>query len=302
LKLLVIGAQGQLAHCLLEASKAEAARVDAVGRPHIDILDPASIDRVIDRHQPNFVINTAAYMKVDNAESEPDQAYAINAVGAGLVAEACSRSNLPLMHISTNYVFDGSNGPYREESRPAPVNAYGASKLEGERRVASACSQHLIVRTAWLYSPFAGHNFINKIMRAASCSELAVVDDQTGNPTYAPYLAAALIAIISRILETPRRSFWGNYHLAGSGEATWYRLAQEAFAQSAALGGPVPHIRPIRTTEYTTTAPRPVDSRLDCSKCIETFGVTLPRWRNGVAACIARLLGKPSGIDAVERC
>src|SRR5262249_49885578 len=122
MKLLVIGAQGQLARCIVEVSKAETARADAVGRPDIDILDPASIDRVIDRHQPNFVINTAAYMKVDKAESEPGQAYAINAVGAGLVAEACSRSNLPLMHISTNYVFDGSNDPYQEESRPPQLN------------------------------------------------------------------------------------------------------------------------------------------------------------------------------------
>jgi len=302
LKVLVIGARGQLARCLLEVKKPEIARVNAVGRVHINILDPRSIDRVIDQHEPNFVVNTAAYMMVDKAESEPDQAYAVNAEGAGLVAEACSRKNLPLIHISTNYVFDGSNGPYREESRPAPLNTYGTSKLEGERRVASACSQHLIVRTAWLYSPFSGHNFINTMLRAASCSEVGVVDDQTGNPTYAPHFSVAIIAIINRILESHDRSrFWGTYHLAGSGEATWYRLAQEAFRQSAAFGGPVAQLRPIETAAYPTIARRPADSRLDCSKCVETFGITLPHWENGVADCVERLLSNRSCVDNCRR-
>jgi dTDP-4-dehydrorhamnose reductase len=296
LQLLVIGAQGQLARSLLEVNKPEGARVDAVGRAHIDILDPSSIDRAIDRHEPNFVVNTAAYTAVDKAETEPRQAYAVNAEGAVLVAEACSRRNVPLIHISTDYVFDGSNGPHREDSRPAPLNTYGASKLEGERRIAAACPQHLIVRTAWLYSPF-GHNFIRTMLRAASRSEVAVVDDQLGNPTYAPHLAAAIVAIINRIIESPSSSrFWGTYHLAGSGEATWYRLAQEVFRQSAALGGPSAHLRPITTAEYPTSARRPVDSRLDCSKCMETFGVTLPNWSKGVAECVARLLGNHSGI------
>jgi dTDP-4-dehydrorhamnose reductase len=300
LKLLVIGARGQLARSLLEVKKPEGARVDTVGRTHINILDPASIDRVIDCREPNFVINTAAYTMVDKAESEPSQAYAINAQGAALVAEACSRRNVPLIHMSTDYVFNGSNGPYREESRPAPLNTYGASKLEGERRVAAACPQHVIVRTAWLYSPF-GHNFIKTMLEAASCSAVDVVDDQTANPTYAPYLAAAIIAILNRILESPLRSrLWGTYHLAGTGETTWYRLAQEVFRQSEALGGPVTHLRPVTTAEYPTAALRPTDSRLDCSKCIETFGVILPRWSDGVGECVARLLGKPSSIDPAE--
>jgi dTDP-4-dehydrorhamnose reductase len=298
LKILVIGAQGQLARSLLEVKKPDGARVDAVGRAHIDILDPASIDRVLDRHEPNFVVNTAAYIHTDKAESEPTQAYAINADGAALVAEACGRRNVPLIHISTDYVFDGSNGPHREESRPGPLNTYGSAKLEGERRVAAACPQHLIVRTAWLYSPF-GHNFIKTMLEAASRSEVAVVDDQIGNPTYAPHLAAAIVAIINRILESPNNSrFWGTYHLAGSGEATRYKLAQEAFRQSAAFGGPVAQLRPITTAEYPTAARRPADSRLDCSKCVETFGVTLPHWSNGVAECVARLLGNHSRIDA----
>jgi dTDP-4-dehydrorhamnose reductase len=290
LKLLVIGAGGQLACSLLQVKKPEGARVDAVGRAHIDILDSASIDRAIERHEPNFVVNTAAYTAVDKAESEPTQAYAINADGAAFVAEACGRRNVPLIHISTDYVFDGSNAPYREDSRTAPVNIYGASKLEGERRVAAACPQHLILRTAWLYSPFFGHNFIKTILRAASRSEVAVVDDQTGNPTYAPYLTAAIIAIIDRILKSPNRSqFWGTYHVAGSGEATWYSLAQEVFRQSAALGGPSVNLRPITTAEYPTPGRRPADTRLDCSKSMETFGVHLPHWSKGVAECVARL-------------
>jgi dTDP-4-dehydrorhamnose reductase len=298
LKLLVIGARGQLARSFLEVKKPDGARVNAVGRPNIDILDRASIDRVIDRHEPNCVINSAAYIDTDKAESEPTQAYAINAEGAAFVAEACERRNVPLIHMSTDYVFDGSNAPYREESHPRPLNTYGFSKLEGERRVAAACRQHLIVRTAWLYSPF-GRNFIKTMLQAASHSEVAVVDDQIGNPTYAPHLAAAIVVIINRILESPSKSrFWGTYHLAGSGEATRYSLAQEAFRRSAAFGGPVTRLRPTTTAEYRTAARRPVDSRLDCSKCVETFGVTLPHWSNGVAECVARLLNNHFPIDA----
>jgi dTDP-4-dehydrorhamnose reductase len=274
--------------------------VDSVGRAHFNISNPASIQQVIDRHKPSFVVNTAAYTAADTAESEPAQAYAINAEGAALIAEACLRRNVPLLHMSTDYVFDGSKGPHNEESRPAPLNTYGASKLEGERRVATACPQHVILRTAWLYSPF-GHNFIKTMLRAASRSEVAVVDDQIGNPTYALHLAAAIIAIISRILESPSRSqFWGTYHLAGSGDATWYRLAQEAFRQSALLGGPVADLRPIKTAQYPAAARRPVDSRRDCSKCMETFGVTLPHWSTGVAECMARLLSRDSACDACE--
>src|SRR5262249_18495005 len=289
LQLLVIGAQGQLARSLIDTKRPRAARVNAVGRANIDILQPASIDQAIDSHAPNFVVNTAAYTAVDRAESEPRQAYAINTEGAALVAEACSRWKVPLIHISTDYVFSGSSGPHREDSRPAPVNTYGASKLEGERRVAATCPQHLILRTAWLYSPF-GHNFVKTMLRVASRPDVAVIDDQMGNPTYAPHLAAAIVAIINRVLESPNRSaLWGTYHLAGSGEATWYRLAQEVFRQSAALGAPTSNVRPITTEEYPTPARRPTDSRLDCSKCMERFGVDLPHWSKGVEECVARL-------------
>jgi dTDP-4-dehydrorhamnose reductase len=301
LRLLVIGAQGQLARSLLEVKKPNGAMVEAAGRAHLDILDRASIDRVIDRHEPNFVVNTAAYTLADKAESEPTQAYAINAEGAARVAEACSRKNLPLIHISTDYVFDGSMGPHREESRPAPLNTYGQSKLDGERRVAAACPRHLIVRTAWLHSPF-GRNFIKTILQqAARGLEIPVVDDQIGNPTYAPHLAAAILVIITRILQRPDESrFWGTYHLAGSGEASRYSLAEEALHQSAAFGSPVAQLRKITTAEYPTAARRPADSRLDCSKCEETFGITLPHWSKGVAECIPRLLANHSDVDTSE--
>jgi dTDP-4-dehydrorhamnose reductase len=289
MKLLVIGAQGQLARSLLEANKTEGVRVDAVGRGDINILDQGSIDRVIDRHEPHFVVNTAAYTATDKAESEPTQAYAINEKGAAFVAEACGRRNVPLIHISTDYVFDGRNAPYREQNRPTPLNTYGFSKLEGERRVAAACPQHLILRTAWLHSPY-GDNFIKAVLRTASRSEVAVVYDQIGSPTYAPHLAEAIIAIIIRILETPSKSrFWGTYHLAGSGEATRYELAQEALCCAESLGGPVAQLRPITTAEYQSSARRPADSRLDCSKCAQTFGVYLPHWAKGVEECVTRI-------------
>jgi dTDP-4-dehydrorhamnose reductase len=296
MKLLVIGAQGQLARSLVEVGTSQDLSVVALGRPEVDLLDSASIIRAIDRVKPHLVVNTAAYTSTDKAESEPELAHAINAEGASNVAEACAGRDTPLIHISTDYVFDGHTlEPYREDSPTAPLNVYGSSKLEGERRVAAACPQHLIVRTARLHSRFA-QNFVKTILRLAeSQSELAVVDSQIGNPTYAPHLAAGIATLASRVVEGTSSSVpWGIYHLAGSGEATWYGLAQEALSRSAALGGPVAEIRPISAADYPSPACRPADSRLDCSKCFDAFGVRLPDWPIGVAECVARLVIMPN--------
>ena len=173
--------------------------VVAVGRPSLDLLERTTVFRAIDESAPDVVINAAAYTAVDKAEAEPALAYAINADGAGHVAEACARRNASLIHISTDYVFGGPTGPYREDDPVAPLSIYGHSKLEGERRVADRCQRHVILRTAWVYSPF-GHNFVKTMLRLAeSRSELGVVDDQIGNPTYAPHLAAGVLAIARQI-------------------------------------------------------------------------------------------------------
>jgi dTDP-4-dehydrorhamnose reductase len=294
MKLLVTGTQGQLARSLLEVAKLPDTSVVALGRPELDLLNPTTIlFRAIDGAAPDVVINAAAYTATDKAEAEPELAYAINAEGAGRVAEVCERRNTPLIHISTDYVFGGGvTGPYREADRAAPLGVYGHSKLEGERRVADRCQRHIILRIAWVHSPF-GDNFVKSMLQIAKGrSEIGVVDDQIGNPTYALHLAAGILAIARQILTSPdKEPPWGIYHAAGSGETTWFRFAQEVFSQSERLRGPMARLRPISTTEYSVAAKRPADSRLDCSKCARVFGVRLPDWTIGVAECVWRLVG-----------
>ena len=291
MKLLVIGTKGQLARSLLELTRPPDLSVITVGRPDIDLLNPPKICRAIRRADCDVVINAAAYTAVDKAESEPKLAYAINADGAASIAEACALTNTPLIHISTDYVFGGvGEGPYRESDEVTPLGAYGRSKLEGERRVADLWDKHIILRTAWIYSPF-GHNFVKTMLSLAeSRPELSVVDDQIGNPTYALHLAAGIIAIAQVQTDLDRDASWGLYHLAGSGETTRFRFALSVFSQSERLGGPTARLRAISTAEHPTPAKRPPDSRLDCSKCERVFGVRLPDWTIGVGECVQRLM------------
>jgi dTDP-4-dehydrorhamnose reductase len=255
LRLLVTGRTGQLAQSLLEAAAQRDLEVAAFGRPDLDLTDATSIAAAIDRTGPSIAVNTAAYTAVDKAESELELANAVNARGAGHMAEACERRGIPLIHISTDYVFDGEKArPYTEDDAPNPMSVYGRSKLEGERRVAAGCSRHIILRTAWVYSPF-GHNFVKTMLRlAASRPEVAVVDDQAGSPTYAPHLADAIVSIAVHALDGSQRGgrLWGTYHAVGQGEATWCAFAREIFHCSAALGGPSANVRPITTPEYPT--------------------------------------------------
>ena len=245
-------------------------------------MERPTVFRAIDESAPDVVINAAAYTAVDKAETEPALAYAINTEGAGHVAEACARRNTSLMHISTDYVFGGSPGPNREDDPAAPLNVYGNSKLEGERRVADRHQRHVILRTSWVYSPF-GHNFVKTMLQLAeSRSELGVVIDQIGNPTYAPHLAAGVLAIARQIASMDKAVAPGIYHLAGCGEATWFRFAQEVFGKSEQLGGPVAHLRPISTAQYPTPAKRPSDysTRLfEMCRRVRRASAGLDHWR-----------------------
>ena len=293
MKVLVIGNHGQLARALVESASSRDTSVVAMGRPKLDLLRPTTIAHAIEEIAPDVVVNTAAYTAVDKAEVEPGIAFATNAEGASFVAEACAQRDTPLIHMSTDYVFNGVlTRPYREDDQPAPLSVYGQSKLEGERHVADVCQRHVILRTAWVYSPF-GNNFLKTMLRLAdNQSEIGVVDDQFGSPTYAPHLAEGILAIATRILSAPGSDHrWGVYHIAGAGEATWCLLAREIFAQSKSLGGPVAQVRPLRTAENPKPARRPANSRFDCLKCATIFGVSLPEWRIGVAECVRRLVG-----------
>ena len=293
--MLVTGANGQLGRSLVEAASGPSAtgiRLVALGREQLDVTRPDTITAALDVHEPGVVVNCAAYTEVDKAESEEQQAFAVNAEGAGALAASCASCDIPLIHVSTDFVFDGEKAePYVEADNTRPASVYGRTKLEGETRIAAACSRHIILRTAWVHSPF-GQNFIATMLRLGRTrAEIPVVDDQLGSPTYAPHLAAAILEIARQILGEPQ---WGVYHIAGTGETSWCGLAREIFAQSEKHGGPIARIRPISTADYPTPARRPANSRLDCTALKTGFGITLPDWREGVEACVARLLATAS--------
>lgn len=293
MRLLIAGWQGQIARALVEqAPGAHDITALAVGRPALDICEPATITRAMTDFRPDVIINTAAYTAVDQAETEPDAAFALNREGARLLALAAAKKGAALIHLSTDYVFDGAKpGPYVEDDVTAPLNVYGRSKLASEEAVRAATPRHIIVRTSWVHSA-ARRNFVRNMLEKARAGEaIRVVDDQVGAPTYAPHLAEALLAIARRAL-AGRNDVWGTYHAAGSGYVSWCGLAREVFRVSATLGGPSASVTAISSADYPTRAARPLNARLDCGK-LATLGTQLPSWQDGVEACVMRLLSDP---------
>jgi len=293
MKLLVAGSRGQVARALAEAAADFDVDLAALGRPALDLTDPDSIEKAIEKAAPDWVINAAAYTAVDQAEEDREAVVAVNHHGAGALAAICGGRNIPLVHLSTDYVFDGSRKtPYTETDAVAPLGVYGRSKRDGEIAVIAGNPRHLILRTAWVYSPF-GQNFVKTMLRLAETrDELNVVDDQRGCPTYAPHIARGILRIIAKLASGKgEKPPWGIYNMAGGGETSWCGFAREIFIQSEKLGGATARVHPITTWEYPTPARRPANSRLDCSKLAQVFGVTLPDWRDGTAACVARLAG-----------
>ncbi len=291
MKLLVIGSSGQVARAL---SADEAQRRDdgveivAVGRPRLDLERPETLEQAIAQTAPDIVANVGAYTAVDTAESEPERARQVNALGPEAVAIVCARRGLPIIHVSTDYVFSGDKtGPYVETDATGPQTAYGRSKLEGERLVAAAAPKHVILRTAWVHS-HEGKNFVRTMLRlAGSRPEVGVVNDQIGCPTYAPDLADAIVAVARRL--HGGQQDWGVFHAAGQGEVTWFDFARAVFEESAARGGPSAKVNPLTTAEYPTPAHRPANSRLDCGKLAGTYGVRLRPWRKALATGMDRI-------------
>ncbi|MER8584835.1 dTDP-4-dehydrorhamnose reductase [Mesorhizobium sp. M1338] len=292
MRLVVTGREGQVAASLLEASQGRAGvEVIAIGRPELDLAKPDTLIEAIAAAKPDIVVSAAAYTAVDQAEDEPDLAFAVNAVGAGKVAEAARRLGVPVIHLSTDYVFDGSkDSAYVETDATAPASVYGASKLAGEQAVALANPSHLILRTAWVYSPF-GKNFVKTMLRlAADRDEIAVVADQWGNPTSALDIADAILHAAAMLHDDKSFGTFGIYHLAGTGEANWSGFARHILDTSRVSGGPWARVRDIATMDYPTKARRPANSRLSSAKFASVFGWNAPDWRQSTEMVVRRLL------------
>lgn len=289
--ILVIGRNGQVGRELCALGGAGDLVVEGLGRDELDITREAEVARAIAARRPGLVVNAAAYTAVDKAEAEPELAFAVNASGAGAVARACSAIGAPLVHISTDYVFDGrKNGPYKEEDPVAPQSVYGRSKAAGEDAVRTGCAEHVILRTAWVFSPH-GTNFVKTMLRLGEeREELRVVDDQRGCPTAARDIAGAIAGISRQILSGARDRPWGTYHYAGGEAVTWFGFAGAIFAERrAATGKAPPRLVPITTADYPTPARRPANSVLDCSKAAATFGIAPSDWRGALRTTVAEL-------------
>ncbi len=291
--ILVIGKNGQVSRALQETLAGAAYRVVTVGRPEVDLCNPRSLTDAILAARPRIVINAAAYTAVDRAEDEPELAYAVNAIGAEAAAKAAADVGAAIIHVSTDYVFDGSKrAPYLETDPVAPLGIYGQSKRNGEERVGAANSKHVILRTAWIFSPF-GNNFVKTMLRLnQEQREIKVVDDQYGNPTFAPDLAELIRKLIPVIgAASPDPNFFGTFHAVNRGDTTWFGFAEATIDGAAERGASHADVRPIGTKDYSTKARRPAYSVLSTDKLRTVYGIELRPWREALSSCLDRLIG-----------
>ena len=292
MRIVVTGREGQVVRSLLERGPVAGHEVIALGRPELDLAgDAAAIVNAVESARVDVIVSAAAYTAVDKAESDSDAAFAVNADGPGAVAKAARKLGVPLIHLSTDYVFDGSkDAPYVEDDMPAPTGVYGASKLAGEEVVLATHANVAILRTAWVYSPF-GANFVKTILRlAGDREEVGVVSDQRGNPTSALDIADGVLAVAANLVANNDRALRGTFHMTATGAASWAEFAEEVFAESAAVGGPTARVRHIGTADYPTPVKRPANSRLDSTKLADIHGVRLPHWRLSTAEVVGRLV------------
>jgi dTDP-4-dehydrorhamnose reductase len=287
--ILVLGGSGQVARNLM--AQGVDLGLAQLGRPQFDFESPERIPGLLAEIAPRMILNAAAYTAVDRAESEPEPADRANHLGPKLLAEYAASAGIPLIHISTDYVFDGTkNAPYVETDPTGPAGVYGASKLAGEQAVLASGARAIVLRTAWVYAA-EGKNFVRTMLALGQkMPKLRVVADQIGNPTSADDLAAAILAIARQIdREGWRAEFSGIFHAAGSGAATWHGFALEIFRLAALHDQPAPEVEAIATADYPTPAKRPANSRLDCSKLEAVFGLRLPEWQRSLASVIDKI-------------
>jgi len=291
MRVLLLGGTGQIGTEIRRIALLQNIRVVAPSRSALKLEDAAAIEQVFTSEPWDVVINAAAYTDVDRAESEERTAFAINATMPSQLANLTKNRAIPLLHISTDYVFDGrKSSPYVEVDEPGPINVYGRSKLAGERAVAASNRRHIIVRTSWVYSSWR-KNFVETVLRlAGERDQLRIVADQRGCPTAACDVAAACLQTAMRCVLDSKRATFGTYHYAGLGEATWCEFARTIVNLAGNRLARSPEIVAIPTTAHPTPAARPLDTRLDCTAIVQAFGVKLHPWRESLANTIDELL------------
>ena len=291
MKILITGSGGQLGRELINQGQLKGFSVQAPSEDDMDITDLEKIDRCMDFHQPEVVINAAAYTQVDKAESEAALAFAVNTTGSANLARMCAKNKTPLVHISTDYVFDGQKGTsYLETDTISPVGVYGRSKAEGEIEIRSHLKEHIILRTSWLYG-IHGHNFAKTILKLATTKpKIRVVADQYGSPTNAADLAQTIL-IISDRMQFNNDVDWGTYHYCGQGVISWYNFAEKIVGLARLYADvKTTRIEPITTADYPTRALRPIYSALDCSRIQKHFGINPKPWQKSLEITIKELL------------
>jgi len=292
MRIVVTGREGQVVRSLADRTTDTDIEIVPLGRPELDLAGASGeIVATITNAKPDMVVSAAAYTQVDRAETDRELAFLINEDGARAVARAARETGAPLIHLSTDYVFDGAKPtPYVEDDPTEPTGVYGASKRAGERAVLAEHGDSVVLRTSWIYSPF-GTNFVKTMLRlAGDRDEIAVVADQRGNPSSALDIAEGIVAIARNLASSSHSEHRGVFHMAGAGEATWAEFAERIFAASKERGGPTANVRHITTAEYPTAARRPANSRLDCGKLARIHGVHLPDWRYSVERVVGKLL------------
>ncbi|RON41744.1 dTDP-4-dehydrorhamnose reductase [Pseudomonas brassicacearum] len=286
MRVLISGQHGQVSR-ELQHRLGSVGELIVLGRDQLDLAQPEQIRQQVQKIRPDLIINAAAHTAVDLAESEPETAFAINAVAPGIFAEEALMLGIPLIHYSTDYVFDGKKvGPYNEDDTPNPLGVYGKSKLAGERAIIDVQGKHLVLRTSWVYSTY-GRNFLLTMQRLLQeRPEVRIVADQIGAPTWAGTIANSTLALIER-WQAGEAVTWGTYHLTAQGKTSWFGFAQAIGEALRQQGKPCANLLPIPSSDYPTPAVRPLNSCLDCSRLQREWGVRQPDWQIALRECLA---------------
>ncbi len=302
LRIAVTGKEGQVVSALRERANALGVEVIPVGRPKLDLQNLSSILPALAAAKPNVIVNAASFTAVDQAENDASLAHQVNATGAGEVAKAANTLGVPIIHLSTDYVFDGTKPePYLESDPIHPLSVYGASKAEGEALVITNAPDHAVLRVSWIYSPF-GKNFVRTILRVATQKDtMNIVDDQYGAPTSAFDIADSIVRVARNLVGAKHdTALRGVFHMTAAGQTTWARFAETVFTISSRLGGPSAKVNPIESKDYPQAAKRPANSRLDCKRIATVHKVKIPHWETSIGYCVERII-KMDAASGVSR-